>query len=93
MTEKQIADVVGMVHQALGAAARASIGPLLIGALVGLVVGFLQAATSIQDNTTATVLKIACVGLFLFFGFSLVSGPVLDLARICFAKIGTVGNA
>jgi hypothetical protein len=39
------------------------------------------------------VLKIACVGLFLFFGFSLVSGPVLDLARICFAKIGTVGNA
>lgn len=93
MSETQIDEIIRMVHRALSAATKASMGPLLIAACVGLVVGFLQAAMSIQDNTTATVLKIACVGLFLFVGFELVSGPVLDLARICFAKIGTAGNA
>lgn len=93
MGENQVNEIVELVHRALGDAARASAGPLIISMIVGLVVGFMQAATSIQDNTTATVLKIACVGFFLFVFFQFVSGPVLDLARDCFAKIGTVGNA
>lgn len=63
-------------------------GPiLLVGVVVGLLVGLLQAATQIQDQTTATVLKIvamfAAVAIFLPWSIA----KIVEFSRNVFEKI------
>jgi type III secretory pathway component EscS len=62
-------------------------GPVLgIAALVGLLMGLLQAVTQIQDQTLPQIAKMVTVGLILlFFGFWL-SGPLVEYTREIFTN-------
>ncbi len=62
--------IIDLVYQALRMAAFLA-GPTLLALLVGLVLGILQAATSINESTVAFVPKLVVFGLVI-----LLAGPV-----------------
>ena len=54
---------------------------LLVAMAVGLLIGIIQTATSIQEQTLIFIPKILAVFLFLVFAGPWMSGKVLTLAR------------
>jgi type III secretory pathway component EscS len=61
-------------------------GPvLLVAAAVGLVIGFLQAITQIQDATVAQIVKIIAVGAVLLLLGQALSGPIVSHSEEIFA--------
>jgi flagellar biosynthesis protein FliQ len=80
-------DFTGVTQQALWTLALAS-APILIPALVaGVILGMVQAATSINEATLSFVPKLIIVGLCLaLFGGSILM-LVGDFARDMFARI------
>lgn len=84
--------VIDLVYQALRMAA-VLVGPILMALLlVGLVIGILQAATSVNESTVAFVPKLLVFGLVL-----LIIGPIslalfTDYIKELFGRIpGLVG--
>ncbi|MGB7408327.1 MAG: flagellar biosynthetic protein FliQ [Pontixanthobacter sp.] len=67
--------------------------PILLAALgVGLFVGVIQAATSVNEQTLTFVPKLAVIALVLvLFGASMM-GLVSDFAREIFAHIATISR-
>jgi flagellar biosynthetic protein FliQ len=76
-----------MARQALIVLTLAS-APVMAAALaIGLLVGLLQAATSINEATLSFVPKLAGVFLLLLLLGGLIGGAVLDFAREAFLAI------
>ena len=81
---------IGVAQQALWVLALAS-SPILIPALVaGLVLGMIQAATSINEQTLSFVPKLIVVGLCLVLFGSAMMGLMADFTRDIFARIPDV---
>jgi flagellar biosynthetic protein FliQ len=78
---------IGIAQQALWVLAMAT-APILIPALAaGLILGMIQAATSIQEQTLAFVPKLVVVGLCLaLFGGAILT-LLADFMREMFARI------
>ena len=63
--------------QQLALAGLYAISPLLImSALIGLVVGFIQSATQIQDNTIPQTIKIIALSIVLALGATVLGNPL-----------------
>lgn len=67
--------------------------PVLLAALaVGLVVGVIQAATSVNEQTLTFVPKLVVTALVLVLFGASIMGLVADFAREIFDQIATVGR-
>lgn len=67
-------------------------GPALIAALVvGLVVGIIQAATSVNEQTLTFVPKLAIVALVLVFLGASMMAVLSDFSREIFDQIAAIG--
>ncbi len=78
---------VGIAQQALWTTALASL-PILIPVLVvGLLVGIVQAATSINEATLSFVPKLVVVAIVLALFGGVMLGVIADFARDIFAAI------
>jgi len=78
---------VSVAQQALWVLALVTL-PILIPALVaGLILGMVQAATSINEQTLAFVPKLLVVGLCLVLFGGAMLGLVADFTRDMFARI------
>lgn len=68
--------------------------PVLLSALaIGLVVGIIQAATSVNEQTLTFVPKLAVIALVLvLFGSSMMT-LIADFTQEIFTQIATVGQA
>lgn len=73
--------VFDMLRQAIYVTIGASLPILLVAMGIGLVIGILQTATSIQEQTLAFIPKILAVLLSLIFFGSSIFGQVVDFAR------------
>ncbi|HWI85983.1 MAG TPA: flagellar biosynthesis protein FliQ [Sphingomonas sp.] len=81
---------IGVAQQALWVLALAS-SPILIPALAaGLILGMIQAATSINEQTLSFVPKLIVVGLCLVLFGSAMMGLMADFTRDVFARIPDV---
>jgi len=66
-------------------------GPLLlVGLAVGLVIGMLQAATSINEMTLSFIPKLLALGLTLALAGSWQIATLVDFARNVFERIATI---
>ena len=72
------ADLIHETHMALVIVLIMSLPPLIAAAIVGLVIGLLQAVTQIQDQTLSLVFKLLAVMLTLMVVGPLLMGPLLD---------------
>jgi flagellar biosynthetic protein FliQ len=81
---------IGVAQQALWVLALTA-SPILIPALAaGLVLGMIQAATSINEQTLSFVPKLIVVGLCLVLFGSAMMGLMADFTRDIFARIPDV---
>jgi flagellar biosynthetic protein FliQ len=81
---------VGVAQQALWVLALTT-SPILIPALMaGLILGMIQAATSINEQTLSFVPKLIIVGLCLVLFGSAMLGLVSDFTRDMYARIPDV---
>ncbi|HPD98585.1 MAG TPA: flagellar biosynthetic protein FliQ [Synergistales bacterium] len=78
-----------LFHQAAWTVLRAALPILGAAMAVGLVIGILQTATSIQEQTLSFVPKILAVILTALFLGPLVFRPVLRLAVEVFGRLHT----
>lgn len=58
--------------------------PLVLSAVVSVVVSILQAATQIQEQTSAFLLRVAAYGVALFFVAPAVSRGAIRFTILCF---------
>lgn len=66
-------------------------GPVLLGALaIGLVVGIIQAATSVNEQTLTFVPKLAVVAIIMVILGGSMMGLLADFMREIFAQISAV---
>ena len=72
------ADLIHETHVALVIVLIMSLPPLIAAAIVGLMIGLLQAVTQIQDQTLSLVFKLLAVMLTLMVVGPLLLGPLLD---------------
>ena len=88
MDSAQTADYfIGVAQQALWVLALAS-APILLPALVaGLILGMIQAATSINEQTLSFVPKLIVVGVCLALFGSAILMLLADFTRDMFARI------
>jgi flagellar biosynthetic protein FliQ len=81
---------VGVAQQALWVLALTA-SPILIPALMaGLILGMIQAATSINEQTLSFVPKLIIIGLCLIIFGSAMLGLMADFMRDMFARIPDV---
>jgi flagellar biosynthesis protein FliQ len=81
---------IGVAQQALWVLALAST-PILIPALIaGIVIGMVQAATSINEQTLSFIPKLIVVGVCLVLFGSAILGLMADFTRDIFARIPDV---
>ncbi len=81
---------IGVAQQALWVLALAT-SPVLIPALAaGLILGMIQAATSINEQTLSFVPKLIVVGICLVLFGGAMLGLVADFTRDMFARIPDV---
>jgi type III secretion protein S len=69
-----------LVFQALWLVMVLSAPPVLVAAIVGLVIAFLQAATQIQEQTFQYAAKFFAIVLTIFLTASLLGGTLLTYA-------------
>ena len=74
------------VQQALVLVMELSLPVLGVAALVGLVVGLLQAVTQIQDQTLPLVVKLIAVLLVLSFAGPMLTAPLLQESEQLFTQ-------
>ena len=84
------ASLLSLADQTIWMAALIA-GPVLIAALaVGLVVGIIQAATSVNEQTLTFVPKLAVVAIVMVLMGGAMLGLLADFMREIFAQIGAV---
>jgi flagellar biosynthesis protein FliQ len=83
------ASLLGLIDQMLWITALIA-GPILLAALaVGLVVGIVQAATSVNEQTLTFVPKLAIIALVMVVMGGSMMALLSDFLREIFAQIGT----
>ena len=89
----QSANLFALVDQALWITALV-VGPILLATLaVGLVVGVVQAATSIQEQTLTFVPKLAVVAVVLVVLGASMMGLIVDFTEEIFVQIAGIPAA
>jgi flagellar biosynthetic protein FliQ len=84
------ASLLSLADQSIWIAALVA-GPVLIAALaVGLVVGIIQAATSVNEQTLTFVPKLAVVAVVMVLMGGAMMGLLADFMREIFAQIAAV---
>ena len=84
------ASLLSLADQSIWIAALVA-GPVLIAALaVGLVVGIIQAATSVNEQTLTFVPKLAVVAVVMVLMGGAMMGLLADFMREIFAQIAVV---
>jgi len=78
---------IGFAQQALWTTALASVPILLPVLAVGLVIGIVQAATSINEATLSFVPKLIVVGIVLAVFGAAIMGVMVDFTRETFSRI------
>lgn len=79
--------VVDIGRQALWATLAVSAPLLLVALLVGLVIGIIQAATSINEMTLSFIPKLIAIGLALLLFGGWMLGILVDFTRGIFQRI------
>jgi len=86
------ATLFSLVDQALWVTALV-VAPILLAALaVGLVVGVIQAATSVQEQTLTFVPKLAVTAVVLVVMGASMMGLIGDFTEGVFAQIAAIGD-
>lgn len=86
------ASLLSLADQTIWMAALIA-GPVLIAALaVGLVVGIIQAATSVNEQTLTFVPKLAVVAIVMVLMGGAMFSLLADFMREIFAQIGSVAR-
>jgi flagellar biosynthetic protein FliQ len=87
-----IAPLLALADRMLWVTALVSAPVLLATLAVGLVVGIIQAATSVNEQTLTFIPKLAATALVLvLFGASMMS-LIGDFAQEVFAQVGQIGR-
>ncbi|MED5620395.1 type III secretion system export apparatus subunit SctS [Ideonella sp. BN130291] len=73
-------EVLQLTQQALWFVLLLSAPPIIVAAVVGLVVAFLQAATQIQEQTLQYALKFFAIVLTIFLTASMLGGGLYQFA-------------
>ena len=78
-------EIVQLTQQALWFVLMLSAPPLVVGAVVGLLVAFVQAATQLQEQTLQYVLKFFAIVLTIFVTASLLGGGLYQFGDRVFS--------
>lgn len=71
-------EIIQLTHQALWLVLLLSAPPVIVAAIIGLVIAFLQAATQIQEQTFQYAAKFFAIVLTIFLTASLLGGTLLQ---------------
>jgi flagellar biosynthetic protein FliQ len=83
---------LGHANQAMWLLALTSMPVLAATLIVGLVVGMIQAATSINEQTLSFVPKLAVTGLVLVLLGGAIMGLIADYTQDIFAAVAEIGR-
>ncbi|MCJ2178266.1 flagellar biosynthesis protein FliQ [Novosphingobium album (ex Hu et al. 2023)] len=90
---EDISALLALADKMLWVAALVAAPVLLAALAIGLVVGIIQAATSVNEQTLTFVPKLAVIALVLvLFGSSMMT-LIADFTQEIFTQIATVGQA
>ena len=79
-------EAIQLTYQALWLVLLLSAPPVVVAALVGLLIAFLQAATQIQEQTFQYVAKFFAIVLTIFVTASLLGGTLFHYADRLFTE-------
>ena len=71
-------DAIQLTHQALWLVLVLSAPPVIVAAIVGLLIAFVQAATQIQEQTFQYAAKFFAIVLTIFLTASLLGGTLMQ---------------
>jgi type III secretion protein S len=83
-------DVIQLTQQALWYVLLLSAPPILVAAVVGLLVAFVQAATQLQEQTLPFLLKFLAIVLTLFVTASLLGSGLYQFTDRVFSDFATM---
>ncbi len=83
-------DVIQLTQQALWFVLLLSAPPILVAAVVGLLVAFVQAATQLQEQTLPFLLKFLAIVLTLFVTASLLGGGLYQFTDRVFSDFASL---
>ncbi|WP_067732518.1 flagellar biosynthetic protein FliQ [Novosphingobium naphthalenivorans] len=90
---EDISALLALADKMLWVAALVAAPVLLAALAIGLVVGIIQAATSVNEQTLTFVPKLAIIALVLvLFGSSMMT-LIADFTQEIFTQIATIGQA
>ena len=81
------AQVIDIAREALWVTVIVAAPMLVFALVVGVIIGVLQAATSVQEMTLAFIPKLAALAVSLAFFGGWMIGPLVDFARRIFESI------
>ena len=81
------AEIINHAAQALLLILILSMPPIAVAALVGIVIGLLQALTQIQEQTISFVFKLAAIILVIFMTMGWVSSELINYGVESFQRI------
>ncbi|WP_343627276.1 type III secretion system export apparatus subunit SctS [Roseateles sp.] len=84
------AEVIQLTQQALWFVLLLSAPPIVLAAIVGLLVAFVQAATQLQEQTLPYLLKFVVIVLTLFMTASLLGGGLYQYADRVFSDFASL---
>ena len=79
-------DVIQLTQQALWFVLLLSAPPIIVAALVGLAIAFLQAATQLQEQTLQYAVKFFAIVVTLFFTASMLGGGLYQFGDRVFTE-------
>jgi len=79
-------EAIQLTHQALWLVLLLSAPPIVVAAVVGLLIAFLQAATQLQEQTLQYVLKFFAIVVTLFLTASLLGGGLYQFGDRVFSE-------
>ncbi|MEM7025389.1 MAG: type III secretion system export apparatus subunit SctS [Pseudomonadota bacterium] len=84
------AQIIQHLTEALVLVLYLSLPPILVAALAGVIVGFLQALTQIQEQTLSFGIKLVAVTITLFAIAGWVGAQLESFALLIFQQFGTL---
>lgn len=84
------AQVIQLTQQALWYVLLLSAPPIILAAIVGLLVAFVQAATQLQEQTLPYLLKFVAIVLTLFVTASLLGGGLYQFTDRVFSDFASL---
>jgi type III secretion protein S len=79
-------DVIQLTQQALWLVLLLSAPPIIVAAVVGLLIAFVQAATQLQEQTVQYVAKFFAIVITIFITASLLGGALYQLGDKVFSE-------